>query len=165
MLPARIKKRPIRFSLWLLTLLSFVIAIKSFGTWFEFAQGRYRVVLVEGRLIAQRSIFSHRQGLNIRDGWETSGPRYSPLRSYFGLPRLSSNEFILPLGWPLVILTTFTTFAFWRPLKKPAPGLCPQCNYNLTANTTGKCPECGLPMFGLESFNLHDQHDKIRKLC
>jgi hypothetical protein len=25
-------------------------------------------------------------------------------------------------------------------------GLCPQCEYDLTANTSGNCPECGLPI-------------------
>jgi predicted amidophosphoribosyltransferase len=28
-------------------------------------------------------------------------------------------------------------------LRRPPPGLCTDCGYNLTANTSGVCPECG----------------------
>lgn len=39
---------------------------------------------------------------------------------------------------------------FWRPLEREerrqareARGLCRECGYDLTANTSGTCPECG----------------------
>jgi hypothetical protein len=46
--------------------------------------------------------------------------------------------------WPLVFLS-FTLllwhFAFRR--KPHPPWLCSNCRYDLTGNTTGRCPECG----------------------
>jgi hypothetical protein len=40
---------------------------------------------------------------------------------------------ILPAIW----------FFNWRKKKKPGPGVCGKCSYDLTGNETGTCPECG----------------------
>ncbi len=34
-------------------------------------------------------------------------------------------------------------FAWTIPDKRSRPDRCAQCDYNLTGNTTGRCPECG----------------------
>ncbi len=59
----------------------------------------------------------------------------------------------LPL-WPGVIINSLCFFAFWLALLTGVPacrralrrrrGLCPACAYDLTGNTTGTCPECGI---------------------
>ena len=39
--------------------------------------------------------------------------------------------------------------AFWlahRLRRRPPPGLCRRCGYNLTGNVSGNCPECGDPI-------------------
>ena len=49
--------------------------------------------------------------------------------------------------WSLVQFETAAVAVaaiFWRSRKK-APGFCHRCNYNLTGNTSGICPECGTP--------------------
>ena len=33
----------------------------------------------------------------------------------------------------------------WRPLRRTRRGRCPSCNYDLTGNMSGVCPECGAP--------------------
>ncbi len=34
--------------------------------------------------------------------------------------------------------------AIWRTFRpEPPPGHCPRCGYDLTGNTSGRCPECG----------------------
>jgi len=44
-------------------------------------------------------------------------------------------------------------FAVWglllcarRKTARVTPGLCRECRYNLTGNTSGICPECGTPI-------------------
>jgi CHASE2 domain-containing sensor protein len=34
-------------------------------------------------------------------------------------------------------------YGWWRPIGKKLPGCCPNCDYDLTGNTSGICPECG----------------------
>lgn len=47
--------------------------------------------------------------------------------------------------WLLVPLLTLATTILWRRDRcRRRPGRCRKCNYNLTGNTSGVCPECGL---------------------
>jgi hypothetical protein len=32
----------------------------------------------------------------------------------------------------------------WGWMRRPRPRACPSCGYDLTGNTTGVCPECGV---------------------
>jgi hypothetical protein len=41
---------------------------------------------------------------------------------------------------PLSVLTVW----LWRRDRRPKPGHCQRCGYDLTGNTSGTCPECGL---------------------
>jgi hypothetical protein len=52
----------------------------------------------------------------------------------------------VPLGVPAALLAIATIWV-WVPLlrRKPARGLCRDCGYDLTGNTSGVCPECGTP--------------------
>jgi hypothetical protein len=55
---------------------------------------------------------------------------------------------ILPLWLPLLVLL-IPTLAFlvrdaWTARRRPRPGFCRQCDYDLTGNVSGRCPECGL---------------------
>ena len=49
----------------------------------------------------------------------------------------------LPL-WPLLILGGAVIAWLWRRDRMVIPGTCTQCRYDLTGNTSGVCPECGL---------------------
>ena len=51
--------------------------------------------------------------------------------------------FVVPLWLPFGILAVPTGYLFWRDRRRPLPGHCGQCGYNLTGNTSGVCPECG----------------------
>lgn len=50
------------------------------------------------------------------------------------------SETIFPL-WLILIPLAFPAVRCLR--KRPLPGHCRKCNYNLTGNVTGICPECG----------------------
>ena len=45
--------------------------------------------------------------------------------------------------WVLVVLFATPTIWLWRGDWRKQPGLCIKCGYDLRANTTGICPECG----------------------
>jgi len=54
------------------------------------------------------------------------------------------------IRFPLWLLLTAsaipTAYLFWRDRRRPAPGHCPHCGYNLNLNQSGICPECGKPI-------------------
>jgi hypothetical protein len=52
------------------------------------------------------------------------------------------REVFVPLWFPLLLIATLTAFAFRR-ARRPPPGHCRICGYNLTGNVSGICPECG----------------------
>jgi len=81
------------------------------------------------------------------------------IRTYFGSwadTRINVAEFAAAamLAGCGVLLTLLpdricTSLAEGREARKrrfQQRGLCPNCNYNLTANTSGVCPECGTPV-------------------
>ena len=55
----------------------------------------------------------------------------------------ADGGFYFPLYAPFlaVLLPTLLVWRFWP--KPPKPGHC-RCGYNLTGNTSGVCPECGV---------------------
>jgi len=53
-------------------------------------------------------------------------------------------------GWvslaPLLgLLLVLILALWWAELRPVLPNHCRRCGYNLTGNTTGRCPECGEP--------------------
>ena len=46
-------------------------------------------------------------------------------------------------GFLTVILWLNIGFRWWIPIGKPRPGHCQKCDYDLTGNVSGTCPECG----------------------
>ena len=58
---------------------------------------------------------------------------------------------IMPRGWTLRGYPLWMPFVgalipaviAWKRLRRPLPGHCRKCGYDLTGNTSGTCPECG----------------------
>lgn len=50
--------------------------------------------------------------------------------------------------WFILLIFVPPTAALWYVdrRRKPQPGHCAHCTYNLHSNTTGICPECGIPV-------------------
>jgi hypothetical protein len=49
---------------------------------------------------------------------------------------------VLPLWIPFLPLTGVTLWLWWR-YRPVLVGVCANCRYDLTGNTSGRCPECG----------------------
>lgn len=61
----------------------------------------------------------------------------------FRRPRLITRNLSLPM-WPSAVLAIPPSLLlYWRLKPRARPGHCRRCGYNLTGNTSGRCPECG----------------------
>ncbi len=57
--------------------------------------------------------------------------------------KLSSNAIDISSWIPVALLALPTAYLWHRDRRRPAPDHCKHCNYNLTGNQSGTCPECG----------------------
>jgi hypothetical protein len=71
-----------------------------------------------------------------------------------GNPSVVSRVWLLPLWLPVLLIAALTALCGHLD-RPPKAGHCPACNYDLTGNTTGRCPECGCP-FAPSAFGPHD---------
>ncbi len=55
------------------------------------------------------------------------------------------ERWTVPLPFLLTIVAIPTAFLWYHDRRRPLSGHCKNCNYDLTANESGKCPECGTP--------------------
>ena len=71
--------------------------------------------------------------------WTTKTRMALPTR---GGPDTMTTVYTYPTWWFLLAAMMPTVLA-WRKLRRPLPGHCRKCGYDLTGNVTGKCSECG----------------------
>lgn len=80
--------------------------------------------------------------------FDRSGIGQPTWASCFGLPAVLRRDRLfsvsLPLWIPFVPILTLTLWCWWRDRRRQ--GICRDCDYNLTGNLSGTCPECGLNM-------------------
>lgn len=56
----------------------------------------------------------------------------------------SSRMSLVPFWIPLLLVALPTAVLYWRDHRcRLPPGHCNKCGYDLTGNTSGRCPECG----------------------
>lgn len=90
-----------------------------------------------------------------RRGWQINDVPGYPFvsrmhRVGFLLPDIdlapNGTRFVLiPLWLPFLLVALPTGYLFWRDRRRIPPGHCQSCGYNLFANVSGICPECGEP--------------------
>jgi hypothetical protein len=59
---------------------------------------------------------------------------------------LPGSEVSVPLWMPFLLVAAPTMFLWLRDRRRVLPGHCGQCGYDLTGNTSGVCPECGMEL-------------------
>lgn len=108
--------------------------------------------LYEGRFDVH---FGHARVSGEDLGWHVS-PNLTPawqLKPDWGKRRVFWRIEV-PLWIPFVLVSLATAFLWWRDHRRISPGHCEQCDYDLTGNTSGVCPECGTPV--LEATDLRE---------
>lgn len=80
-------------------------------------------------------------------------------------PHAESNTTMSLLAIPLWIpfgIAASVSYVFWRRLHAPLPGHCRKCDYNLTGNLSGVCPECGTQIPNAETSKRQNAQTKSR---
>jgi hypothetical protein len=73
--------------------------------------------------------------------WFLSGKNIGPMIWWPGInPRRFNLQ--IPLWMPLLLIGSVTA-RLWRLDRRPPPGHCQRCGYDLTGNVSGRCSECG----------------------
>ena len=60
----------------------------------------------------------------------------------FDLPGTNGDDAHIPLWLPVFAVGFPTAILWWRD-RRPKAGFCKACEYDLTGNVSGTCPECG----------------------
>ncbi len=75
----------------------------------------------------------------IRRAWHMRNLTHRQQIAWLSIPWIVATLALLPLAWLAATARQYQLAA-----RRTRRGLCPTCCYNLTANTTGTCPECGI---------------------
>jgi hypothetical protein len=72
-------------------------------------------------------------------------PTYHRGEMYSGTTSLgvTSVHVDVPFWLPFLLCAIPALYVFWKDARRPLPGHCTACGYNLTGNVSGVCPECG----------------------
>jgi len=81
-------------------------------------------------------------------------PVWSTKHRWYGTP-VQSTVLGIPLWIPFALFAGYPTLVFtraprrrWRDERRTQRGQCGRCGYDLTSNSSGVCPECGVPLTG-----------------
>jgi hypothetical protein len=102
--------------------------------------------------------FSYDLGERLSEYRRRSGMDIDPYKKWFAFNRVSvkrpDGKYFMSriLSFPIGLATlafAFPLACMWwirvgRPCRRRRRGLCVRCGYDLRANLSGKCPECGL---------------------
>src|SRR5687768_14918702 len=125
-------RRLLRFAFNALAMLSLVLCVAAVATMIVFPRGIERVVY-DGSFGWANGTGVAVGGIGLVEYHAYAGPIvvFSMPRSILNVTAFAAT--ILPVAW------------LARRIKRPQPGHCRACAYDLTGNVSGTCPECGTP--------------------
>ena len=121
----------------------FVLSLRWTLTMYRSGHG---YVLGYGCLAAQStspSMGTPQSGWRFRTSRDPGAPLVRSWRLRVTRPISGVWSVVVPLWMPLFVAAIATAF-LWRRDRRPPPGHCQNCGYDLTGNITGLCPECGI---------------------
>jgi hypothetical protein len=87
--------------------------------------------------------------LVVSEGWRSEGPffwgngyQFFPMTGLICWPIIAPQLIAIPL-WIVVPALALPSWRLWQRGRRPPPGHCGGCGYDLMGNTSGVCPECG----------------------
>lgn len=84
------------------------------------------------------------------EGWFWSDVSFVPMSGYVWWPVFTEKTVLIPL-WIAFVLLLVPSLLVWRRSRRPPPGFCLKCGYDLAGNVSGVCSECGLKIESTES--------------
>ncbi|HUU97653.1 MAG TPA: hypothetical protein VM487_18105 [Phycisphaerae bacterium] len=94
---------------------------------------------------AQKRWAVHSVPALVTGGWPWS-QRFGFMWPMIGQNPGQARLVYIPLWLPFLIVTIPTAFLWLFDRRRFPPGHCQKCGYDLTANVSGRCPECGEPV-------------------
>ncbi len=76
-------------------------------------------------------------------GWAIMSGESS--RTWWPIPWVRTAECDIPFSFLLLVTAIPTAILYRHDRRRPPPGHCQDCGYNLKGNESGICPECGTP--------------------
>ncbi|MBK8267109.1 MAG: hypothetical protein IPK83_01895 [Planctomycetes bacterium] len=146
----RMKRRRIRYWLWVCVLLVWVLAIGSFWMGAGYIGKDWRqVVRIESGVLHLGSTRSYFGRVIEGKGFQVFEVDYGSASrtafEFWQMPTRSHWDWVvIPLGLPMLSLGLVTTAAFWWPMRVFGEGQCQWCGYDSRENVSGKCSECGM---------------------
>jgi hypothetical protein len=67
---------------------------------------------------------------------------------------LTGYSLVLPLWFVAISTAVAPALWWWKKPRQIRTGDCSTCGYDLTGNTSGVCPECGVPVEGVTARRL-----------
>lgn len=139
------KRRRVRFiARWSVTVAGLlVIGVGGLSTrWSIFYEGCYATVAVRmGTFYLWPGARQEAQGWLVEGAWQYDSWWLDHLRI-----NIRRNHAWIPLWIPALALLLPAVVMWRHDLRQVAPGHCRKCNYDLTGNVSGRCPECGAPL-------------------
>ena len=139
----RTRRRTIRRATWLAAALTLVLALLC-GPWGIFFHYHRTIVIIGRGFVASHVSppFMRPSTPRVEFSYQPRG--WPAVLSVLVLPPDTTRWFYVPLVPLFAVLCSATiTLAIVEHRLRPGPRECRECGYDLTGNTTGRCPECG----------------------